>query len=243
MTRRPFKRQQKKKRHGTNFWDHEYKNGSHLKLSDNPSEDYLKFTRFLARHHAELLVPDSTMVDLGCGNGRQLAHAQDTFGMSVVGFDISPEAIRQARKLCPLPEKADLVVHSIANPLPIPDTSCQIVLDMMTSHFLNKKEREKLKQETIRVLEPGGFLFMKTFLRDEDLHTKRLLEEYPGPEEGTYIHPKIGVPEFVYSEEELSNFLSSDFSIKRVYRSHKHRFKGKARKRRTISVYAQKNYT
>ena len=74
---------------------------------------------------------------------------------------------------------------------------------------------------------------MKTFVSDEDLHTKRLLEERPGPEPGTYIHPVIGVPEYVYDAEELEGFLGEKFVIHKTYLSHKHKSKGKSiRKRR-----------
>jgi hypothetical protein len=83
---------------------------------------------------------------------------------------------------------------------------------------------------------------MKTFLKDKDLHTARLIGERPGPEDGSYIHPVMGVAEYVYSEEELVNFLAEKFIVRKIYRSHKHAFKGRARKRRTISIYAEKDY-
>jgi hypothetical protein len=111
---------------------------------------------------------------------------------------------------------------------------------MMTSHFLTTAERLHLREELFRILKPGGWLFMKTFLKDEDQHTARLLKEHPGPEDGTYIHPVMGVAEFVYSEEELVQFLGERFLIHKVNRSHRHR--GKSGKRRTISVYAEKDY-
>ncbi len=82
---------------------------------------------------------------------------------------------------------------------------------------------------------------MKTFLSDGDLHTKRLLAENPGEEANSYIHPVIGVQEYVYSEEELYAFLSEKFIVHKSYPSHKHVSRGKARKRRTITMYAQKD--
>jgi len=112
---------------------------------------------------------------------------------------------------------------------------------MMSSHFLNEAERNHLLKEIYRVLKPGGWLFFKTFLRDGDLHTKRLLAEYPSAEAGTYVHPVIGVPEHVFTEAELKEFVEPYLQIEKIYRSHKHLSKGQARKRRTISVYAQKD--
>ncbi len=242
MAKRPFIRKQKRKQHGTTFWDNEYKNATHLKLSTDESEDLAKFTRWLPRQErTDVLSPTASALDVGCGNGRNLIFLAQEFGMSGVGYDISAAAISQATKASTdlnLSYKA----RSIAGTLDVPDESQSLVLDMMTSHFLNESERLLLRDEIHRVLKPGGFLFMKTFLADEDLHTRRLLKEAPAQEVNTYIHPVIGVPEYVYSEEVLTKFLGEKFIIHKIYRSHKHRLHGRARKRRTISIYAEKDW-
>ena len=241
MAKRPFIRKQKRKRHGATFWDHEYTEGGNLKLSVEPAEDLEKFTRWLPRQKDAVQVHrDESALDLGCGNGRNLIHLARTFHMTGIGYDISAAAIKEAKTLSeglPLSYEA----RSIAGDISVPDESQAIVLDMMTSHFLNAKERAHLRDEIFRVLRPGGWLFMKTFLLDEDLHSARLLREHPADEPNTYIHPVIGVPEHVYSETELTEFLAERFLIRKVYRSHKHISQGKARKRRTISVYAEKD--
>lgn len=240
MTKRPFKRVQKKKRHGANFWDHEYSNPENLKLSADQSEDLEKFVRFMIRTtNKEYLNELTDVLDVGCGNGRNLIYLSRTFGNSGTGYDISSAAISQAKAASaglPLSYEA----RSIAGTLSLPDNSVGIALDMMTSHFLNKAERLLLREEIFRVLKPGGFLFMKTFLKDGDKHTERLLQEHASKENDTYIHPVIGSAEFVYSEVVLLDFLGERFEIIKVYRSHKHILRGKARKRRTVSVYARK---
>ncbi len=236
-----FVRKKKRKQHGATFWEAEYNNPSHLKLSINPSEDLEKFTRWIIRQKREdILNPLSRVLDVGCGNGRNLIYLANNFGNSGTGFDISKSAIAQAvaaSKGLNITYKA----RSIAGSLELDDESQLLVLDMMTSHFLDKEERAGLRDEIYRVLQPGGFLFMKTFLKDEDLHTARLIKENPGTEEGSYIHPIMGVAEYVYSEEELTDFLKEKFIIHKVYRSHKHAFRGQARKRRTITIYAEKD--
>lgn len=242
MPKRPFIRKQKRRQHGQTFWDSEYaKGGEHLALSSDESEDLAKFTRWLGRQKNEV-APNktSTVVDLGCGNGRNLIFLAREFNVSGVGYDSSTAAIAEAKRA-----KGDLPLEfearSIAGDLNLPDSSYDLALDMMTSHFLNSKEREYLRDEIHRLLRPGGWLFMKTFLLDDDLHSARLLKDYPTDEAGTYTHPVIGVPEHVYSEEELTDFLGEKFLIHKIYRSHKHKSHGKARKRRTVSVYAQKD--
>lgn len=237
-----FVRKKKRQRHGATFWDDEYTNPQHLKLSTNPSEDLEKFTRWLVRRKREdVISPSAQVLDVGCGNGRNLIYLNQNFGNPGTGFDISRSGISQAitaSKGMPITYKA----RSIAGPLELDDNSQTLVLDMMTSHFLTKTERLVLRDEIHRVLKPGGFLFIKTFLKDEDLHTTRLLKEFPGSEEGSYIHPIMGVAEYVYSEEELTNFLGERFIIHRIFRSHKHAFRGQARKRRTITIYAEKDF-
>lgn len=242
MAKRPFIRKQKKKQHGATFWDNEYKNANHLKLSTDHSQDLEKFTRWIPRQERDdVLSPGSAALDVGCGNGRNLIFLAREFGMSGTGYDISTAAVAQAlaaSKGLPLAYKA----RTIAGAIDLPDNSQSLVLDMMTSHFLNEAERHLLRDEIFRVLRPGGFLFMKTFLADGDLHTRRLLKDAPAPEENAYIHPVIGVPEYVYSEEVLTTFLAEKFIIHKIYRSHKHVLRGRARKRRTISLYVEKDW-
>ncbi len=231
----------KKNRHGTAFWDQEYTKAEHLALSEEASGDLKKFCRWLERQTKRtLLNPLNSSIDLGCGNGRNLIYLAKEFGLRGIGYDSSGAAIKEAKRL-----SEGLELHfetrSMAGELIVPDETQTIALDMMSSHFLKKEERLLLRDEIHRTLKPGGFLFMKTFLSDGDLHTKRLLEENPGNEPGSYIHPVIGVQEYVYSEAELTEFLEEKFIVEKIYTSHKHKAKGKAWKRRTISVYAQKD--
>jgi len=241
MAKRPFIRKQKRKRHGTAFWDQEYTSASNLKMSDDESEDLAKFTRWLGRQkNIGPLATDTKVLDLGCGNGRNLVFLAKNFDVTGIGYDSSSAAIAAARKL-----SGELAItydiRSIADLIPLSDNSQNLALDMMSSHFLNEVERVQLRDEIYRVLDSGGWLFMKTFLQDGDKHTERLLKEYPSKETNTYVHPVIGVPEHVYSEKELVSFLEEKFIVHKVYRSHKHVSKGQARKRRTVSVYAQKD--
>ena len=248
MPKRPFIRKPKRRHHGRNFWDREYTAGGHLKLSDEAGEDLIKFTRWYGRQKDVPLLDNTlTALDLGCGNGRHLFFLYEQFGVAGIGYDTAEAAIKQARTRAasqavgsrPLPLTFE--TRSIADPLPVDDTSLDLALDMMASHFLKAAERETLRDEIHRVLKPGGWLFMKTFLQDDDLHTKRLLKERPADEPGSYIHPVIGVPEHAYTEAELTDFLSERFLIHKVYRSHQHKSRGQARKRRTVSVYAEKD--
>lgn len=242
MARKPnFVKKKKRKAHGATFWDQEYTKPAHLKLSTAVSADLEKFIRWHKRQKGieNIFTVTHSALDAGCGNGRNLIYLAEQYGLRGIGIDISTAAIAQAKKASTdLPIK--YFVGSTGNTLPATDESQSLVMDMMTSHFLDQSEREALRDELYRTLKPGGWLFMKTFLKDEDLHTARLLKEFPGSEEGSYIHPVMGVAEFVYSEEELVQFLRGRFIVRKISRSHRH--KGKAGKRRTISIYAEKDY-
>ena len=156
-----------------------------------------------------------------------------------MGLDISKEAIAQAQKAAAiLPLKFE--VRSLAEPLSLPDASQALVLDMMASHFLQAEGRAKLLQEIARVLVPGGWLFFKTFLLEEDEHARKFLRDHPGSEPGSYIHPTFGGEEHVFTVEEIEKELTPHFFIHRMIKSHAHRKDGRAFKRRSISVYAQK---
>lgn len=242
MAKRPFIKKKKRKVHGTSFWDHEYASGGgNLKLSIKASEDLEKFTRWVQRQKEfNPLLDDKRVLDIGCGNGRNLIFLAQNFGVRGHGFDISTAAIAEAKRLTEkLPIKYE--VGTMAKELLTENESQDLVLDMMASHFLKESERTQLRDEIYRVLKPGGWLFLKTFLRDDDLHTERLLKDHPADEPGSYIHPVIGVLEHAYFENELMEFYEQKFIIHKLYRSHQHRSKGKARKRRTVSVYLQKD--
>ena len=222
------------------FWDKEYKTPKHLALSDEPAEDLEKFCRWAERNYGRrFLNPLSRVLDLGCGNGRNLIFLAQTYGMRGVGYDISSEAVKLGERV-----SGDLPItytaRSIEGSLDLPDASVDIVLDMMTSHFLKEKERKVLRAEILRVLKPGGWLFFKSFLADQDLHARRLLKESPADEKDSYIHPKLGVYEHVWTEEALHEFFSSHFEIRKIERSFKHMRRGRAFKRRTIVAYLQK---
>lgn len=227
--------------HKRDFWNRQYKRPTHLELSEEPAEDLQKFCRFLERRSGRAFMNVTTQaVDIGCGNGRNLIYLSKTYGMRGLGYDLSREAIAQATESAAgLP--LQFAVRDLRQPIPLPDASCTIVLDMMASHILKKQEREDLLYEILRVLRPGGWLFFKTFLLDDDANAARMLRESPGPEEGMYIHPEIGHAEYVTTAATLRDTYDDFFTIHKVEKSFKHRrVDGSPWKRRTISLFLQK---
>ena len=211
-------------------------------LSDEPAEDLEKFCRWLERNHGKRYLNVTTRaLDLGSGNGRNLIYLANNYGMRGIGYDISDEGVKIANRAS---EGLPIVyeVRSIEGVFGLPDNSVDIVLDMMTSHFLREKERVALRNEIYRVLKPNGFFFFKSFLAEEDMHVKRLLKENPADEKNSYIHPTLGVYEHVWTEPSLHEFFAEQFAIEKIERSFKHIRDGKAWKRRTVCAYLQKPF-
>ncbi|HYC34626.1 MAG TPA: class I SAM-dependent methyltransferase [Candidatus Paceibacterota bacterium] len=224
-----------------NFWNDEYKKAKHLTLSDEPSEDFQKFVRWALRNSEWPPFPQNGLVvDLGCGNGRNIIALCSEAKMKGIGIDISGVALSQARSTAGnLP--IEFLEQSITEPIPAENESVDVVLDMMTSHFLNEKERKQLLNEIVRVMKPYGWLYFKTFILEDDQHAKRLIEQYPSGEHNSYIHPRIQALEHVWEEDELIDFFSPHFKIYKMLKSFKHITNdGKPYKRRTISLYMEK---
>ncbi len=223
------------------FWDKEYKNAEHLDLSNEPSNELKTFLEALYKEYRGSIFDEhSRFLDLGCGNGRNSFLLANFFKMTGVAYDISGHAVKQARRrlagkrvLC----KERSIAGSYSD---IETGSMNLVIDMMTSHFLHKAERDMMLSEIDRVLSSDGYFLIKTFLRDGDLHTPRLLRENPADEEGAYIHPKFGLYEYVWREEDLIEWLSQYFVIKYINRSHQHKRNGEAFKRRFIVIACEK---
>ena len=225
-----------------NFWDQEYRDPIHLKLSTEPAEDLLLFVKWAERNAEWYPFPKhGTVLDLGCGNGRNLVWLCKEANMNGVGYDSSGEAVAQAQKAATAAgAHVQCIKRSIAGNFDLPDASVDVILDMMTSHVLNEAERTHWKNEMFRVLKPYGWVFFKTFFLDGDLNASRMLREFPTKESGSYMHPRIGVLEHVWSQEEIHEFFDELFTVHKVVKSHKHILKGKAFKRRTISIYLEK---
>jgi ubiquinone/menaquinone biosynthesis C-methylase UbiE len=228
------------------FWNDEYKDPGFFALSTVVSSDLEKWVRWMQKEFGrDVFRPGLTVLDLGTGNGRNLLYLCEQFGMSGIGFDISEEGIKQGRQSFATQNlggqvKIEFKVHSIKDPLPVGDESVDFVLDMMTSHFLKEDERRAYLKEVLRVLKPEGFLFFKSFFATGDFHAKRLVKEHGAGEENAYIHPKMKVYEYVWTDEAIENFWGKNFHMLAKHISHKHFNKGKPNKRRSVVCYFQK---
>lgn len=226
------------------FWNKEYKDPGMFGLSDEVSTDLVKFTRWMQREYGkDVLRPDIFVLDAGCGNGRNLLWLNEMFRVAGLGYDISEEAIAQAHAVAKKQQwgsKLTFVVRSIGELIDLPDQSVDVVLDMMSSHFLKNIERARFIAEVARVLKPQGVLFFKSFYAERDTHTKELLANHAADEENAYIHPKLKVYEYVWTDSALEASFGEQFIMMHKEASHKHHIKGKPARRRSVVCYFEK---
>ena len=228
------------KNNSATFWNKEYKTSEHLQLSTEPSSDLIHFVKWAIRNSEWFPFPKRGIaVDAGCGNGRNIIPLCDEYDMEGIGIDISGTAIEQAKGLNKN-NKVKFYIQDIADKIPTDDQTVDVFLDMMTGHFLKDSQRKKYIKEIARVVKPYGWMFFKTFVLDSDAHAFRLIQDHGVGENNSYIHPKIGVYEHVFTEEEIIELFSSYFKIYKMIKSYKHIKDGKAYKRRTVSVYMER---
>jgi cyclopropane fatty-acyl-phospholipid synthase-like methyltransferase len=221
------------------FWNAEYKTHEHFALSYTVSEELEHFARYLERNHAG--VPRGLHVlDVGCGNGRNIAWLARTYGATGTGFDFADSAIEEAQvKAQGLP--LIFRTQDIHSPFPEHNATYDIVIDFMVSHVLTGQERTAYLQEVHRVLKPGGWFVVKTLLRDDDAHAERMLAETHEKGEGVYVHPRTGGAEYAGTEKALVSEYGAHFLIEKKQKSHAHRVHGKPNKRRFIVFYLVKD--
>ncbi len=226
------------------FWNKEYKDPGFFALSDEVSADLVKFTRWMQKEYGkDAIRPDTFVLDAGCGNGRNLLWMNESFRVRGYGYDVSDEAIKQAQAKAAKQQwgsKLTFEVQSIGDLINLPDESVDVVIDAMASHFLKNVERARFITEVARVLKPQGVMFFKSFYAERDAHVRGLLENHGAGEENAYIHPKLDVYEYVWTDASIETSFGGQFIIMHKAASHKHHIKGKPAKRRSITCYFEK---
>ncbi|MCQ9209550.1 methyltransferase domain-containing protein [Granulicatella seriolae] len=125
------------------------------------------------------LASDGLIVDIGCGEGSQLAWLQEKFALSsTVGMDIAKEGIALASNH--FANSAFWCLADLAQ-LPFANQSCSLLLNVLTpSHY----------QEFKRVLKEGG-VFIKVVPGSNYLNELRQILYRSQPEKQTYNNQDI----------------------------------------------------
>ena len=109
------------------------------------------------------LTPDMTLLDAGCGGGRNLIYFLRT-GFSVSGVDQSAEAIDQIRVLAKSLSNLPLenFRHEPVDMMSFADSTFDVVVSSAVLHFAKDENHWRgMVREMWRVLKPGGLFFAR----------------------------------------------------------------------------------
>jgi SAM-dependent methyltransferase len=113
--------------------------------------------------HLLRLQPNWTIADLCCGAGRHLLRLQQQ-GYSVVGLDLSPLLLDQARQDAAALGLSPALVRGDVRRLPFADATFDVALNLFNSFGYCEcdEDNELVLQETARCLRPGGQFLLET---------------------------------------------------------------------------------
>lgn len=221
-------------------WEREYTNPTFISKDGKPQEDFLKFLRWMKKNKVREL-DGSSILDAGCGTGRNAYYLADKYDANVEAFDFAKSAITFAKEHFSH-SRISFSVYDMKNPLPYGDASFDFVFDIMASFSLNSSERESYLKELYRVLKPGGLLYVRTLAKEGDKNAQFLIKNNPGVEADMYIHPTLSSPERVFSGPDFKAVYTKYFEVLRMERkSGYQKFDGQPYKRQYWNVYLQKN--
>jgi sarcosine/dimethylglycine N-methyltransferase len=143
----------------------------HIGLYESGNEPILDASHRTVRHMAKKagdIDPQQTVLDIGAGYGGAARYLASTFGCAVTALNLSEKENQRNRELNQereLSEKVQVIDGSFED-IPADDQT----FDMVWSQdaILHSGHREKVLQECVRVLKPGGrFIFTDPMQADD----------------------------------------------------------------------------
>lgn len=163
------------KNHNSQYFDLWAK--KYINLPDENSF-HLRYVSKLIREKYPLIINKKNLkiVSLGIGNGRLLS-ALNISNSEIIGLDVSQEQLNLARKkLQNKKTKINLFQHDLEKPLPIENSSADMVISNATIHHI--KNKKSLFKEIYRILKPKGiFLFFDFYFEKIERDTKKKVLE------------------------------------------------------------------
>lgn len=221
------------------IWEKEYRNPKLITNSDEPQLDFKHFIKWLRKNqHVDL--EGLRVLDLGSGTGKNSLFLAER-GSEVVGIELSKTAVRIAKERA---EERGIQAHfqtgDIGTTIPYEDASFDLILDVVSSNSLNEAERRVYVKEMLRVLKPGGNVFVKALCKDGDKNALNLIEKFPGNEKDTYVMPGTGITERVWSKDDIAELYKKFELLSLERKSSYTMFEGKPFKRQFWLCYLQK---
>ncbi len=109
--------------------------------------------------------PGDRVLDVGCGTGSLTLTAKIYAGASgsVCGIDASPEMIAAARKKAKRGGIQAVFDVGLIEQIPYPEASFDVVISRLVIHHLPDDLKRRGVAEILRVLKPGGLVFLADF--------------------------------------------------------------------------------
>lgn len=202
-------------------WEQEYA-AKRLMTGEKPASSVIDWTKKLIKSRGlrGKLFPleDLRVLDLGSGEGKNAFYLAE-LGAEVHGLEIARNAVETANQklvdadLVWPSEKVTFTQGSIGKNYNFPDAYFDLIIDVTSTNSLSEAEREVHLTESSRVLNKDGQMFVRTLCKDGDKNAKHLLKSNPGKEHDTYVQPRWGLVERVFSEPDLRHVYQEFFQI------------------------------
>lgn len=147
------------------FWDDQYRRNERV-WGEEPSELAVAAVKYLQRHRPndEIL----SILDIGCGYGRDAAYLLENLRCKVLGVDISEKAIDIASSAVRKRHEGN-VRFQRANFAELREGKHDIAFASNLYQLLRKDEREEFQTMVGRTLKQNGVLFLSTLsVRDPE---------------------------------------------------------------------------
>ena len=124
------------------------------------------------------VAPGDTVLDVACGTGSLALAAKRRVGAHGVvhGIDASPEMIERATAKVRKARVPVDIREGLAESLPLPDASVDVVLGTLMVHHLPGPTRQAAVREMRRVLRPGGRVLLVDFAKGNAGKPRGLLD-------------------------------------------------------------------
>ncbi|MGB0925501.1 MAG: methyltransferase domain-containing protein, partial [Minisyncoccia bacterium] len=206
-----------------------------------PQKDFFRFLEWMKKNKNMDLSAGITVLDLGCGVGRNGFYMAENYDAHVHGWDFSEHAITKGRGLFQH-ENLTLEKRDMTKTFPLDDNSVDMILDITASNALSESGRGKYLSEINRVLKPGGYMYLRTLAHEGDKNAQGLIKKFPGAEHHTYIHPELHVTERVFTGPDFKSVYEPFFTVIRMLRKTGYQRFGKQNyKRNYWNVYMKKD--
>jgi 2-polyprenyl-3-methyl-5-hydroxy-6-metoxy-1,4-benzoquinol methylase len=151
------------------YWDDLY-NKDNLVWGEGPSKLAVAAVKYLRKYRpgARTL----SVLDIGCGYGRDSFYLQDNLECRVLGIDVSEKAIDMASKKALEVGKKD-VKFQCYDFRALGEDKYDVIFCSHVYHLLQADERRVFRETVTRSLKPGGLLFLSTLsVRDPEHYGK-----------------------------------------------------------------------